>query len=98
MRQARRPAINRFLTSCYEEERTLATPCAYLRTGGFIRLFGIAQRRLQMLVPQSRTKGRYTYSAVDELSRVRMSKLVERAGDPCLRAVVIPAFLYRRAM
>ena len=46
-------------------------------------------------MPYSLPNGRQTDSTVDELSRVHMPKLVERAGDICLRAVVVPALLYR---
>src|SRR6266480_2978427 len=38
---------------------------------------------------------RETHSTIDEFNRVRMPKLVERAGNPCLRAVLVPAFLHR---
>src|SRR6266566_9439142 len=60
-----------------------------------IRLLGIAQGRLQVLMSQPLANGRQTHSTIDEFSRVRMPKLVERAGNPCLRAVMVPAFLHR---
>ena len=46
-------------------------------------------------MPQPLANSRQTHSTVDELSCVRMPKLVERAGDTCLRAVAVPSFLLR---
>jgi len=46
-------------------------------------------------MPQPLPNGRQAHPTVDELSRVRMPELVERAGYPCLRAVAIPPFLHR---
>src|SRR5256885_8757943 len=39
--------------------------------------------------------GGKTTPAIDQFSRMRMPKLVQRAGDACLRAVVVPSFLHR---
>lgn len=46
-------------------------------------------------MPQPLANGRQTDAPVDEFSCVRVPKLVERAGNTCLRAVVVPALLHR---
>jgi len=46
-------------------------------------------------MPQPLANGRQTDPAIDQFSRMRMPKLVQRAGDACLRAVVVPSFLHR---
>ena len=73
----------------------LPSPGPYFCISRSIRLLGIAQGRLQVLMPQSFANGRQTDPAIDQFSGMRMPKLVERAGDPCLRAVVVPALLHR---
>ncbi len=70
-------------------------PGPYLCISGRISLLSIAESGLQVLMPQPLANGRQTHAPVDEFSRVRMPKLVERAGKPGLRAVMIPAFLHR---
>src|SRR5947208_13704360 len=46
-------------------------------------------------MPQPLANGWQTDPAIDQFSRMRMPKLVQRAGDACLRAVVVPSFLHR---
>ncbi len=46
-------------------------------------------------MPQPFPNGWQAHSTIDEFSRVCMPKLVERAGDSRLRAIVAPSFLHR---
>src|SRR5260370_3454226 len=46
-------------------------------------------------MPQSHANRRQTDATVDEFSCVGMPELVKRTDYPCLRAVVVPAFLHR---
>ncbi len=62
----------------------LPSPRPDLGISRSIRLLGIAQGRLQVLMSQPLANGRQTDTTVDEFSRVRMAELVELAGDPCL--------------
>ncbi len=72
----------------------LPPPRPQLRVGRRIGLLGIPQRRLQALVPQTPPDRRQAHSPVDQLGRVRMTHLVERATDPGLGAVPRPALLH----
>src|SRR2546429_8446850 len=46
-------------------------------------------------MPHPLANGWQPAPAIDQFSRMRMPKLVQRAGDACLRAVVVPSFLHR---
>ena len=73
----------------------LSSPRPDLCISRSIGLLCVAQGRLQVFMPQSLPNGRQTHSAIDEFSGMRVPKLMERASNACLRAVVVPAFLHR---
>src|SRR5204863_1125111 len=73
----------------------LPSPRPYLCISRSIRLLGIAQGRLQVLMSQPLPNRRQTHTAVDQFCSMRMAELVECTDHCRLCAVVVPAFLHR---
>src|SRR5207248_9311843 len=53
------------------------------------------QGGLEILVSQTLPDGRQAHASIDQLGRVRVAQLVERAADPGLGTVTRPALLHR---
>ncbi len=56
----------------------LPSPRLYLCISRSIRLLGIAQGRLQVLMPHVFTNRRQTHPSIDEFCRMSMAQLMER--------------------
>ena len=72
-----------------------AAPSPYLGIGRLIQLLGIAQRRLEVLVPQPFAACRETHPVINQFGGVRMPQLMQRADNTRASTVPLPAFLRR---
>lgn len=68
-------------------------PGPYLGISGCIGQLGIAERGLEVLMPQPLANGREADPAVDELAGMCMPELMERAAHVSLGTVRCPALL-----